>query len=65
VRLKHYLVDVASADFGDIDHMEQLLTDYLRDAPAYSSYKTNAYQFVQQYDRRPVLADVFSQLEKL
>jgi colanic acid biosynthesis glycosyl transferase WcaI len=54
-----------SADFGDIDHMEQLLTDYLRDAPAYSSYKTNAYQFVQQYDRRPVLADVFSQLEKL
>lgn len=45
--------------------MEQLLTDYLRDAPAYSSYKTNAYQFVQQYDRRPVLADVFSQLEKL
>lgn len=54
-----------SADFGDIDHMEHLLTDYLRDAPTYTSYKTNAYQFVQQYDRRPVLADVFSQLEKL
>jgi colanic acid biosynthesis glycosyl transferase WcaI len=54
-----------SADFGDIDHMEQLLHHYLRDTPAFDNYKNNAYRFVQQYDRQPVLQDVFNQLERL
>jgi colanic acid biosynthesis glycosyl transferase WcaI len=54
-----------SADFGDIDYMEGLLHNYLRDRPAFDSYKTNAYRFVQQYDRQPVLQDVFKQIERL
>jgi colanic acid biosynthesis glycosyl transferase WcaI len=54
-----------SADFGDIDYMERLLHSYLRDRPAFDAYKSNAYRFVQQYDRQPVLQDVFSQIERL
>lgn len=54
-----------SADFGDIAHMEQLLHSYLRDQQAFDAYKANAYRFVQQYDRQPVLRDVFHQIERL
>lgn len=54
-----------SADFGDIDYMERLLHSYLHDRPAFDEYKSNAYRFVQQYDRQPVLQDVFSQIERL
>jgi colanic acid biosynthesis glycosyl transferase WcaI len=54
-----------SADFGDIDYMERLLHSYLRDRPAFDTYKSNAYRFVHQYDREPVLQDVFTQIERL
>lgn len=54
-----------SADFGDLDHMEQLLHSYLHDLASFDNYKTNAYRFVQQYDRQPVLGDVFNQIERL
>jgi colanic acid biosynthesis glycosyl transferase WcaI len=54
-----------SADFGDIDHMQKLLTDYLRDEQSFAPYKANAYHFVQQFDRKPVLSDVFNKIAEL
>ncbi len=54
-----------SADFGDIDHMQGLLTEYLHDEQSFMSYKANAYSFVQQFDRNPVLSNVFSKIAEL
>ncbi|WP_223651768.1 glycosyltransferase family 4 protein [Hymenobacter psoromatis] len=54
-----------SADFGDLDHMQQLLADYLRDKQSFGHYKANAHCFVQQYDRQPVLRQVLAEIEKL
>ncbi len=55
----------ASADFGDIAQMRRLLNDYLLDKQRFELYKTNAYKFVQQYDREVVLKELFNRVDEL
>ncbi|WP_198172709.1 glycosyltransferase family 4 protein [Hymenobacter ginkgonis] len=54
-----------SSDFGDINRMEQQLTDYLQHPSNFELYKTNAYNYVQQFDREYVLHNVLKQMEQL
>ena len=54
-----------SSDFGDTAQMEMQLNKYLQNASSFNSYQTNAYTYVQQFDREFVLRNVLKQVAQL
>ena len=51
-----------TSDFGKIDQLEKQLTDYLNNPESFAVYRTNAYRYVQQFDREYVLNNVLKRI---
>jgi colanic acid biosynthesis glycosyl transferase WcaI len=51
-----------TSDFGKIDQLEEQLTDYLNNPENFAIYRTNAYRYVQQFDREYVLDNVLKRI---
>ncbi|TGE04302.1 glycosyltransferase family 4 protein [Hymenobacter fodinae] len=54
-----------SSEFGDIDQMESLLTKYLKKQHDFEIYKSNAYNYVHQFDRNIVIKSFLDQVHTI
>jgi colanic acid biosynthesis glycosyl transferase WcaI len=54
-----------SSEFGDIDQMQSLLNKYLLTTQDFEIYQSNAYKFVQQFDRDVVIRSFLEQVHAL
>lgn len=48
--------------FGDIDQMEYLLNEYLQNKGQFETLKSNAFEFVKQFDREAVMRGLFNKI---
>ncbi len=51
------------AAFGDIDQMESILNTYLLNRKEFEILKSNAFAFVQQFDREVVMRKLFNKID--
>lgn len=53
-----------ASDISDLDRMQALIHQYLLDKGSFKKYESNAFDFVQQYDREVVLDALFTKIDQ-